>query len=100
MITIAINGEVGSFAEDKDAAARLRSKKLLPAMAKGQKVRIDFTGVTLATQSFVHALIAQSLFKYGEKALAMVEYRGCEPSVKGIIETVVQYVLEARDDET
>jgi hypothetical protein len=99
MKRINIMAEVGEFAEDKDAAARIRKAQLLPALASGQALELDFQGVTLTTQSFIHALISQALRVHGEEVLSRVQFKGCVPAVKDIISTVVQYVLEAREGD-
>jgi hypothetical protein len=99
MKTVGIGKAVGSFAEDKDVAAQIREKHVLPAVQGGGIVELDFTGVDLATQSFIHALIAQPLRVGGEKALKKIVFKGCSKPVRGIVETVVQYVLETEDEE-
>jgi hypothetical protein len=86
---------VGSFAEDKDAAAKLRRDVILPTLKKGESLEIDFSGITLTTQSFIHALISQALRQEGEEVLARMKFKNCDVAVRGIIETVVQYVLES-----
>src|SRR6516162_11803909 len=97
MKPIGIARAVGSFAEDKDVAAQIREKHVLPAILGSGTVELDFTGVDLATQSFIHALIAQPLGVGGEPALERILFKGCSRPVRGIIETVVQYVLETED---
>ena len=97
MISILLSNIVGTFAEDKDAAGGLRNETILPALASRGKIRLDFAGVTLATQSFVHSLIAEGLRRHGEEALELLEFKNCDPVVKGIIETVVQYVLDTAE---
>jgi hypothetical protein len=99
MKTIGIANAVGTFAEDKDAAAQIREKQILPAVRGQGAVELDFTGVDLATQSFIHALIAQPLRVGGEDALKRIVFKGCCKPVRGMVETVVQYVLETEDDE-
>jgi hypothetical protein len=99
MKTISIAKEVGEFAEDKDAAARLRRGVILPTLEKGDAVQLDFRGVTLTTQSFIHALISQALRVHGENVLERLSFKGCVPAVQDIVKTVVQYVLEARDGD-
>jgi hypothetical protein len=84
---------VNGFAEDKDQAKELRTIKLLPALARHEKVVLDFAAVHYATQSFIHALIGESLQKYGDKALEMLEFRHCSPQVRSVIELVVDYSL-------
>ena len=97
-MNINVYEQTGDFAEDKDSAATIREEILRPALKSGARVTIDFEGVRLATQSFVHALIADVLRSEGEKALDIMEFKNCHKSVRGIVETVVQYALETMDD--
>ncbi len=90
---------VGSFAEDKDMAATLRREKILPCLKQGESVEIDFTGVTLATQSFIHALISEAIRQNPDTALELMTFKGCADGVRGIVETVVQYVYETINAE-
>ena len=48
---------VKDFEEDVEAAALLRDEQILPELARGGLVVIDFSGIRAATQSFVHALM-------------------------------------------
>lgn len=98
MTELRLFDHVGSFAEDKDAAARLRNSVILPVISDGGSVEIDFSGVTLTTQSFVHALISEALRRGGEEVLDRLSFKNCAHAVKGIIETVVQYVLESLEE--
>src|SRR6266567_2891567 len=98
-ITIPILPESGDFAEDKDLAASLREKQIRPAMKETeQRVVLDFTGVRVATQSFIHALISDVLRTEGESVLDRLDFKGCGKAVKGIVETVVQYSLESIEE--
>jgi hypothetical protein len=99
MKKVRIENSAGSFAEDKDLAAQIREKLLMAAVDGGDSVQLDFSGVQLTTQSFIHALIAEPLRVGGEDALKKMVFKGCSKTVRGIIETVVQYVLETEDDE-
>jgi hypothetical protein len=89
----------GDFGEDKDAAASLRETLIKPSIANGEGVILDFDGVTLVTQSFIHALISDVLRVNGEEALDWLEFVNCAEVVKGIISTVVQYSLDSMSDE-
>ena len=91
---------VGDFGEDKDIAASLRTTKLQPSVKKHQNVILDFSGITLVTQSFIHALISDVLRSNGEDALDFLEFTNCADVVKGIISTVVQYSLETTADDS
>lgn len=100
MKEIAVLVVAGDFAEDKDVAASIRDRDILPALACGGEILLDFTGVTLVTQSFVHALVCEPLRTHGESALSQLVFKGCSDGVKGIIETVVQYSLETMDENS
>lgn len=90
---------VGDFGEDKDTAAKLREQEIKTHIVKGERVFLDFEGVTLVTQSFIHALISDVLRNSGENALELIEFEKCVPVVKGIISTVVQYSLDTMSDD-
>ena len=89
---------VSDFAEDKDKAAEIRELQIRPALRRGERVVLDFSGVSLTTQSFIHALISGVLRSDGEKVLKRIEFKGCAPGVRGIVETVVQYSLETLEE--
>jgi uncharacterized protein DUF4325 len=91
-ISIAVSARDG-FADDKDRAIELRSS-ILPALTRNESVVVDFAGVAYATQSFVHALIAEALQRYGEGALDLIEFRNCSDAVRTAIEVVVGYTLD------
>jgi hypothetical protein len=98
MTRVRIFERTGDFAEDKDAAASLRENIIRPAISVKEQVLLNFEGVSLATQSFVHALISDLLRTGGEEVLERLEFKGCAPGVRGIIETVVQYSLDTGDE--
>lgn len=86
----------GPLAQDKDLARQIRVERVLPAIEAGSELRLDFGDVETATQSFVHALLAEALWRHGERALALVEFFACAPAVQSAIETVVGYCFRAR----
>lgn len=93
MISIKLGPAADGFLEDKEFAGSLRKKRLLPALAKGETVVIDFGGVNYATQSFVHALIGEALHRYGEDALKLIEFKNCSAQLRSLVELVVDYTL-------
>lgn len=97
-MTIRIMNKVGDFAEDKDIAAKIREKSIRPRVESGKTIVLDFTDVSLTTQSFIHALISDILRTNGEKVLERIIFKGCNKGVSGLIKTVVQYSLETIDD--
>lgn len=83
----------GSFAGDKDAAASLRDDVLRPSLAKAKRVTLDFAGVDLATQSFMHALLAQAV-RENPSSLDHIEFKNCNDDIQALIEIVVDYAQE------
>lgn len=95
MTIISLQPLVGGFAENKDVARDIREKKLMPALAHGDKIIIDFTDVSGATQSFVHALISDALRKYGSDVLERITFRNCNDTIRVIITIVTEYMQES-----
>ncbi|WP_425562077.1 STAS-like domain-containing protein [Microbacterium kribbense] len=56
---------------------------------------LDFEGVSLATQSFVHALIAEAVRSETPAGLDHLVFKNCSSAVRSIIEVVISY---AQDD--
>jgi hypothetical protein len=98
--TLILESGVNGFAEDKDQARELRTSRLLPALARSEKVILDFSAVRYATQSFIHALIGEALQKHSENALEMLEFTHCTPQVRSVIELVVDYSLGGFSDKS
>jgi hypothetical protein len=92
-IEIQIPSGTTGFAEDKDAARRIRIGRLLPALTRKEYVRLDFGAVTYATQSFVHALLGEALQRFGEDVLRDIEFKNCTPQLQSLVELVVDYSL-------
>jgi hypothetical protein len=85
----------GSFAEDKEVARQIRRERILPSVVAGKKIILDFSGVSVATQSFVHAMISEVLRQHRERALQLIEFKSCAPAVKSVVLTVVEYSLDS-----
>lgn len=87
----------GAFAEDKDQARRVREEVLRPALESGEDVTVDFDGVALATQSFVHALISDLVRNEELDALDRILFINCDADVRTIISIVVEYSQDDGD---
>ena len=98
-ILIKVINHAGEFAENKDVAKELRVTKIIPALAKGKVVVLDFSGVSGATQSFIHALISEPIRQFRDVALEKIEYKNCSDIVKEVIRTVSEYMQESLDSE-
>ncbi|MFN8621171.1 MAG: STAS-like domain-containing protein [Chloroflexota bacterium] len=97
MKTVAVAPIAGSFAENKDAARELRVAEIETALRDEDEVTIDFAGVELATQSFVHALISAVIRQFGPSVLDRILFVRCTEEVQRVIEIVVEY---SQDDPT
>lgn len=84
----------GQFAENKDVARRIRTEYIAPSLAARQPVVLDFSGVEVATQSFIHAAISEPIRQHGPLAVKLLEFKSCSPTVKSVILTVVEYSIE------
>ena len=98
-ITIELKKLIGEFAENKDIAKKIRVDQIMPALATGKTVVLDFSGVSGTTQSFIHALISEPIRQFRDKALDKIEYKNCSDIVKEIIKTVSEYMQESLDVE-
>jgi hypothetical protein len=95
MTHIHIFDRAGEFAENKDVARDIRTQEIIPALKNNEEIVIDFERVGAATQSFIHALIADVLRKYGPDALDKMAFRSCNETIKKIIGIVVDYMQES-----
>ena len=90
---------VGDFAENKDVAKDLRMTKIMPTLLDHKEVVLDFSGVSGATQSFIHALISEPIRRFRHVALEKMHYKNCSDVVKEVIKTVSEYMQESLDSE-
>lgn len=94
MKVIKVGDAVGDFAGDKDEARSLRETQLAPAMRSGDAVALDFEGVELATQCFLHALVSDLVRSEDYDALALITFTNCNESIRELVEIVVEYSQE------
>jgi hypothetical protein len=92
MQKIIIQKYVGTFAENKDVARTLRVERIMPALEKDQTITLDFQGITGATQSFVHALISDTIRHYGDHVLDLLTFKNRSPVVQEIVIAVTEYM--------
>jgi hypothetical protein len=85
----------GEFAENKDTARKIRLEILAPTLEEGNELALDFSGVTSATQSFVHALLSNLIRSYGGDVFELILFRNCSENVRLIIEMVADYMEES-----
>lgn len=81
-------------AEDTAHALRLASDHLLPRVSHGEPVELDFAGVPVCTQSYLHALLF-SVLRAAHAAGAIVYVTNASPAVHGALEFLEGYALPA-----
>jgi hypothetical protein len=82
------------FAENKDVARKLRLEHIEPILNRGEGVTLNFDRVTSATQSFIHALISQTIRDKGVDILDELLFENCNEKIQTIVEIVVEYVQD------
>jgi hypothetical protein len=92
---IKIKQLAGEFAENKDVAKRVRINEIMPALAKGEEVIIDFNGVSGATQSFIHALVSDPIREYKEMSFDKLMYKNANDDIREIVSIVYRYMQES-----
>lgn len=98
MKVISVFKAAGDFAENKDIARDLRTKELMPALRLRQQVVVDFTRVSLSTQSFVHALISDAIRMHGAQCLDRIAFKGCNDAIQALVSTVCDYMQDGTHD--
>lgn len=89
---------VKAFEEDVEQAAKIRDNHILPAIAEGTMVVLDFEGVKFATQSFVHALMYK-VIRDGQQIGSSLSLAHCSNSTREAVIAVAAYA-KAQDKET
>ena len=87
----------GTFGEDKDIARAIRTEKIIPAIENKKDVVLDFSGMTGATQSFIHALIAEPIMRFKETAFSHLIFKDSNDNISEIISIVYRYLQESFD---
>lgn len=95
---IKIKDFAGDFGEDKDAARAIRQGQIVPAIERGDEVSLDFGGMSGVTQSFMHALIAEPIMRFRERAFQKLFYFDANEQISEIISIVYRYIQESFDD--
>ena len=64
-------------------------------LCRGERVVIDFDGVELATQSFIHALISDPIRQFGRGRDPEMKFKNAGDEIRALVVTVVEYTLLA-----
>jgi hypothetical protein len=91
LVTISIK----KIEEDVEAAALVRETTILPKLASGELVLLDFAGVRAATQSFIHALMYK-VFRDGKNIGSCLTIACADNATEQAIRAVSAYATTER----
>jgi hypothetical protein len=77
------------YAEDKTLAIKVRDEKLLPAIAEGKSVTLDFDEVISAPHSFLNALLATPIRSLGLAAYKKMKIINAAPDIRETIDFIL-----------
>ena len=86
---------VSDFEEDVEEAARVRDEVIARALDTGNLIVLDFSGIRVTTQSFVHSLIYK-LLRDDERILSDLSVANCSGATREVILTIEGYANAGR----
>jgi hypothetical protein len=96
---IRVAPDASTLAQNKLRAEEIRTTEILPALRRGEVVSLDFAGVSLTTQSYMHALLAEVFRELGlEHSMGRVFLVAASHQVKQVARIVAGYVLDELSD--
>ncbi len=78
----------GTHCEVKYEAIKQRDRKILPALADGKTIVLDFSNTKTATHSFLVALLATPIHNTGIKAYKLIKVKGANPIIRATIDFI------------
>ncbi len=84
----------GTNCEVKYEAIKRRDRQILPALAEGKTVTLDFTNTDTATHSFLVALLATPICNAGIKAYKLIKIVGANPTIRATIDFIFDSYTE------
>ncbi len=79
-------------AEDTSAAMRVAQQELTPRIFQREPVLLDFAGLNIVTQSYLHALLFEPL-RLAWALRTPIHVANVEPAVRSTLELLENYAL-------
>jgi hypothetical protein len=84
-----IQNYFGKYAEDKDLAAKIRERNLIPAITNGQALLLDFEEVISAPHSFLNAFLASPIRQLGMSAYKRIKVINVAPEIRETLDFIL-----------
>lgn len=91
---LSLFGEFGSTLSNAENAARYRAERIESALASGNSIVLNFSGVRIANSSFMNALVAGVVQRHGEEVLDRIIFKGCNPVLHVLVEAAIALGVE------
>ena len=88
-LLVVVENYFGKHAEDKEAAIIQRDRYILPAIADGRAILIDFKNVVNAPHSFLSALLATPIKRLGMQAYKKIKIVNSSPEIRETIDFIM-----------
>jgi hypothetical protein len=88
------------YAEDKEGAVRFRDRKLLPAIAEGKSILLNFDRVVSAPHSFLSALLATPIMRLGMTAYKLIKVTNAVPEIRETIDFILDENTDKKSSQT
>jgi len=83
-----IENYFGQYAEDKQAAIKIRHERILPALEQNKVVVVDFDRVQSAPHSFLSALLATPIMRVGIKSFKRIKIINAIPEIRETLDYI------------
>jgi hypothetical protein len=90
VLYLSVYNYFGTHPEDKAAAIKYRDTRLLPAIAEGKKILLDFDDVVSSPHSFLNALLATPIRRMGINAFKRIKIVNARPNIRETIDFVLE----------
>jgi hypothetical protein len=86
--------EFGSRLSNGETALEFRVGRMDPYADICQQIILDFTGIRSANSSFINALISGYIEQHGSEILDKIVFKGCNPTIKVLVESAISLGIE------
>ncbi|QJI38247.1 STAS-like domain-containing protein [Pseudomonas sp. ADAK13] len=87
---IGVENFFGKYAEDKEAAIKMRDKRIFPALEEGKTILINFDNVVSSPHSFLSALLASPIKGLGMNAYKRIKIVNATAEIRETIDFILE----------